>query len=72
MLDLAGEEKAHDLHERHLDGVGVFEHRQEEGGRATTAAVDVKADALVLVALVEVAETVAAECGRSALSAVGF
>jgi hypothetical protein len=32
VFDLAGEEKAHDLHERHLDGVGVFEHGKEEGG----------------------------------------
>ena len=47
MLDLAGEQQAHDLHERHLDGVGVFEHRQEKGGRAATAAIDVQTDALV-------------------------
>ncbi|PYX74195.1 MAG: hypothetical protein DMG78_07220 [Acidobacteria bacterium] len=72
VLDLAGQEQAHDLHERHLDGVGVFEHRQEEGGRAATAAIDVETDALVLVALVEVTETVSAERGRSALRAVGF
>ena len=72
VLDLAGEQQAHDLHERHLDGVGVFEHRQEERGRAATAAIDVQTDALVLVALVEVAEPVAAQRGRSALRAVGF
>ena len=72
MFDLSGEQQAHDLHERHLDGVGVFEHRQEEGGRAATAAIDVQPDALVLVTLVEVAETVAAQRGRSALRAVGF
>jgi hypothetical protein len=72
VFDLASEEKTHDLHERHLDGVGIFEHRQEEGGRAATAAIDVEADALVLVALVEVAETVATKRGRSALGAVGF
>jgi hypothetical protein len=72
VLDLAGEQQAHDLHERHLDGVGVFEHGQEEGGRAATAAIDVEADALVLVALVKVAETVAAQRRRSALRAAGF
>jgi hypothetical protein len=67
VLDLPGEQQAHDLHEGHLDGVGVFEHRQEECGRAATASVDVQTDALVLVALVEVAEPVAAQRRRSAL-----
>jgi hypothetical protein len=48
VLDLPGEEQAHDLHEGHLDGVGVFEHRQEDGGRAATASIDVQTDALFL------------------------
>ena len=72
VFDLAGEEETHDLHERHLDGIGVLEHGQEEGGRAVTASIDVHSDAFVLIALVEVAETVAAERGRSALGAIGF
>jgi hypothetical protein len=72
VFDLTGEQKAHDLHERHLDGVGVFDHGQEEGGRAAASAIDVQTDALFLVALVEVTETVAPQRGRSALRAVGF
>jgi hypothetical protein len=47
VLDLAGEEETHDLHERHLDGVGVFEYRQDKGGGAATAAIEVEPDALL-------------------------
>jgi hypothetical protein len=60
----------HDLHERDLDGVGVFEDRKDEGRDAATGAVGGEFNALVLVKLVKVAEAVAAQGGRSALSAV--
>jgi hypothetical protein len=71
VLDLSGEKKTHDLHERHLDGIGVFEHEQEKC-RRRAAAIGREADALFLVALVEVAKTVASQRGRAALRAVGF
>jgi hypothetical protein len=68
-----------DLHERDLDGVGVLEDGQVDGDPAAGArsflavvflAIGVELDALVVMALMEVAETVAAEGGRSALRAV--
>ena len=60
VIDLLGEEQAHDLHESDLDGVGVFEDRKDEGGNAATGAVGAEADAFVLKAFVEKTETVAA------------
>jgi len=72
VLDFVRDEQTHDLHDGHLDGVGVFEDGKNEGGRAATGAVGVEADALVLEALVEKTITVAAECGRSALGAIDF
>src|SRR5579872_214557 len=72
VLDLLGDEQAHDLHEGNLNGVGVFEQRQDEGSAAATGARGVQTDAFLLVALVEETETVAAQRGRSALGAIDF
>jgi len=72
VLDLLGDEQAHDLHEGDLDGVGVFEDGEDEGGDAATGAVGAEFDAFVLKAFVEEAETVAAQGGRSTLGAVDF
>ena len=67
--------QTHDLHERDLDRVGVFEDWQVDGDVAAARAgvflaIEIDLDALFVVALVEVAESVAAEGGRSALCAV--
>ena len=72
VVDLPGDEQAHDLHESDLNGVGVFKDGQDEDGGAATGAVGAELDAFVLKALVKEAEAVAAESGRSALSAVDF
>ena len=72
MIDLLGEEHAHDLHERDLDGVGIFEDGENEGRDASAGAIGAEFDSLVLKTLVEETETVAAQGGRSALSAVDF
>ena len=72
VVELLGDEQAHDLHEGDLNGVGVFEDGEDEGGNAATGAVGGEFDLLVLKAFVEEAETVAAQGGRSALSAVDF
>jgi hypothetical protein len=69
VLDLMGEEHAHDLHESDLDGVGVFEDGQGERAWVTGAIHD-EADALVMKSLVKETEAVAAECRRSALHAI--
>jgi len=60
------------LHEGDLDGVGVFEDGEDESGHTAAGAVGAEFDALVLRALVEETETVAAEGGRAALGAVDF
>ncbi|HTU50452.1 MAG TPA: hypothetical protein VMF56_07645 [Acidobacteriaceae bacterium] len=72
MLDLLRDEQAHDLHEGDLDGVGVLENGEDEDGSAATFAVGGEADALVLKALVEKTEAIAAKCGRSALRSIDF
>jgi hypothetical protein len=74
VIDLIGEQHTHDLHERDLDGIGVFKDREREGGGAAEGAgfISGEADALVVKALVKETETVAAEGGRSALHAVDF
>jgi len=72
VVELSGDEEAHDLHEGDLDGVGVLEDGEFEGGDAATGAVGAELDAFVLKAFVEIAETVSAQGGRSALSAVDF
>jgi len=73
-LDASGGHQAHDLHEGDLDGVGVLEDGKFERCRTKAGAVvfypiKVELDALVVVAFVEVAEFVAAQCGASALRA---
>ena len=72
MVELSGDEQAHDLHEGDLDGVGVFEDGKNEGGDAAAGAVGGETDAFVLKAFVKKTEAVAAQGGRSALSAVDF
>jgi hypothetical protein len=69
---LPAEDQAHDLHERDLDGVGVLEHRQIEGGAAATGAVGVEDDAGFVPAFVEIAKVIALQGGRSALGSVDF
>jgi len=72
VVDLLGDEQADYLHERDLNGVGVFEDGEFEGRNTAAGAVGGEFDPLVLKAFVEKAETVAAQGGRSALSAVDF
>jgi len=72
VIDLLGDEQAHDLHERNLNGVGVFEDGEDEGRDAVTGAVGGEFNVFVLIKLVKVAEAVAAQGGRSALSAIDF
>lgn len=72
-VDLAGDDKAHDLRERDLDALGVFENRKIDRDLARTSgacAIGVELDALLVMQLVKVAEAVAAQGGRSALRAV--
>ena len=63
VVDIVVEDQAHDLLKSHLDGVGVFEEGQDQSGWRVTLAVNGKADALILKALVEETETVAAQGG---------
>ena len=72
VIDLLGDEQAHDLHESDLNGVGVFEDGEDEGSDAAAGAVGAELYALVLKAFVEETETIAAQGGRSALGAVDF
>lgn len=80
-VELARDEQAHDLHERNLDGVGIFEDGQVNHDAGVTLRVfestgfelvEMQGDALFVMALVEVTETIAAQGGRSALRAVDF
>ena len=65
VIDLIGEEHAHDLHEGDLDGIGVFEDGEREGAWAAagTGFISGEADALVVKALVKETETIAAKGG---------
>jgi hypothetical protein len=63
VVDVVRDEQAHDLHEGHLDGIGVFENGEDEGGEPATFAVSGKADAFILEAFVKETETVAAQGG---------
>jgi hypothetical protein len=71
-VHLSAEDQAHDLHERDLDGVGVFEHRQVEGGASAAGAVGIEDDAGFLPTFMKVTKVIAFQRGRSALSAVDF
>jgi hypothetical protein len=72
VIDLPSEDEAHDLHDRDLDGVGVFEYGKFEDRRAAAGAVGGEADALIMKALMKKVVTVAAQGGRTALRAVDF
>ncbi len=48
MIDLLREQQAHDCHEGDLDGVGVSQEREDEGGDAAAGAVGRETDAFVL------------------------
>ena len=61
VLDLAGDEEAHDLHERDLDGAGVFENGELEAA-GSTASVGVDLDAPLAPLLVK--ETIVAAMKR--------
>jgi hypothetical protein len=70
VVELAGGQEAHDFGEGELDGIRVLENGKTEGGVAAVAgAVGVEFEALFVLALVVVAETVVAHDGRSALGA---
>jgi hypothetical protein len=71
-VHLSAEDQAHDLHERDLDGVGVFEHGKIEGGAAAASSVGVQDDAGFLPAFMKITKVIAFERGRSALGAVDF
>jgi hypothetical protein len=58
-IDLSAQNQAHDLHERDLDGVGVFENREIDGGASSTGAVGVQDDAGFLPAFMEETEMIA-------------
>lgn len=70
VVDLLGNKQAHDLHESDLNGVGVFEDREDEGGNTAAGAVGGELDFFVLKTFVEETETVAAPAGRSLLGTV--
>jgi hypothetical protein len=72
VVELAAEDQAHDLHERDLDGVGVFEDGKLDGVRDAEGSSLVQVDVSGAPAIMEVAEASAAKRGRTALSAVGF
>ena len=68
---MSGKKKTHDLHECDLDGVGVLEDGERDCSLLAPD-VDVDLEALLAPVLVEVTETLLAQCGRSALGAVDF
>ena len=53
-----------------LEGVGVLQEREDEGGDAAAGAVGGESDAFVLKTFVEETETAAALGGRSTLGAI--
>ena len=55
-----------------MDGVGVLEHGQIEGGAGAADAIGVEDDAGFAPAFVEITEMITSESGRSALGAVNF
>lgn len=70
MLDAAVGHHLHDLHERHLDGLGVFEHRQVEGTLGELVSDDARS--LFEGTTVKKAEPSAPERGTAALRSVDF
>lgn len=71
-IELAAEDEAHDLHERDLDGVGVFEDRQLDGGGDAQGTGVVEVEVSGAPAVVKVAESSSAQRGRAALGAIGL
>jgi hypothetical protein len=70
LVDVAGEDKAQDFGEDYLNGVGVFEGREVEGGLFRFVEIELVGAAAVLV--VEETMPFGAQGGRSALDAVGL
>ena len=67
VVDLVGDQQAHDLHEGDLDRVGVFEDGQVEGGRGLASLRGIDHDALVVPLFMKETEAAIANGGRSAL-----
>ena len=74
VFDCAGEQQAHDLHERDLDGVGVFEDGEFEGKRGAAAAglVGVELDTVLLPLVMEEAVAFVFESGGAAEGSVNL
>jgi hypothetical protein len=67
VVDLAGDQQTHDLHEGDLDRVGVLEDGQVEGGRRLASLGGIDHDALVVPLFMKETEAAIANRGRSAL-----
>ena len=67
VVDLVGDQQAHDLHEGDLDGVGVLEDGQVEGRRGLAGLGGIDDDALVVPLFMKETEAAIANRGRSAL-----
>ena len=72
MFDFACKQQARDLHERDLNGVGVFEDGQVDGNWRATAAslIGVQLDAVLQPLVMEEAVASVLECGRAAQGSV--
>jgi len=67
VVDLVGDQQAHDLHEGDLDRVGVLEDGQVEGRRGLAGLGGIDHDALVVPLFMKETEAAIANRGRSAL-----
>jgi hypothetical protein len=74
VLDLLGEDEAHEFGQGELDGVGVLEGGEGEGGVYGFVHIFVRIELVGAAAMLVVKETEAfgAQGGGSALDAVGF
>ncbi|MBZ5664358.1 MAG: hypothetical protein LAO30_07100 [Acidobacteriia bacterium] len=70
MIDLAGDQEAHDLSQAELDGVCVLERGERDDAVLAKFHVDLAAQDAALI--VEIAKQFIAHGGRSALDAVDF
>jgi hypothetical protein len=67
VVDLVGDQQAHDLHEGDLDRVGVLEDGQVEGGRGLAGLRGIDDDALIVPLFMKETEAAIANRGRSTL-----